>query len=240
MTKRNIFKTIGATNHRSDGELSLGGRRVEHDFYATDPIAIDRLESKFCIPQFVWECACGTGCLSERLKDHGHDVVSTDLVDRGYGTGGVDFLGGRSQGRALSCGEGDGENGMNGLNGDDVVKNIVEEMRRRRERGEEVAILTNPPFLYCTDFVLRGLELLPVGGYLIYLMRTLCLEGVERYEKIYRLHRPKGIYQMIGRLLCAKNGDFFGSRESLGKGAQAYAWYVWKKGVTRGTVVDWI
>jgi hypothetical protein len=32
------------------------------------------------------------GSISEVLIEHGHDVISTDLVDRGYGTGGVDFL----------------------------------------------------------------------------------------------------------------------------------------------------
>lgn len=40
----------------------------------------------------VWECACGQGHLSERLKQYGYDVVSSDLIDRGYGTVGVDFL----------------------------------------------------------------------------------------------------------------------------------------------------
>ena len=210
MSKRNIFKTIGASNY------GVGEREV-NDFYATDPIAIDRLESKFSIPQYVWECACGSGCLSERLIVHGHDVVSTDLIDRGYGRSGVDFL-----------------------SDNETVLEISSELRRRRSNGEDVAILTNPPFALCTEFVLRGLDLLPDGGYLIYLMRTLCLEGKERYEKIYRIYRPGGIYQMVGRLLCAKNGDFSGSSSLLGKGAQAYAWYVWKKGVTRGTVIDWI
>ena len=37
------------------------------------------------MPKKIWECACGTGCLSERLIEFGHDVVSTDLIDRGYG-----------------------------------------------------------------------------------------------------------------------------------------------------------
>ena len=30
--------------------------------------------------------------LSERLKHYGYSVLSTDLVNRGYGTGGIDFL----------------------------------------------------------------------------------------------------------------------------------------------------
>lgn len=40
----------------------------------------------------IWECACGDGAISRVLVERGHHVISTDLVDRGYGTPGVDFL----------------------------------------------------------------------------------------------------------------------------------------------------
>lgn len=40
----------------------------------------------------IWECACG-GHLSRVLEQHGYDVLSTDLIYRGYGKPGtVDFL----------------------------------------------------------------------------------------------------------------------------------------------------
>lgn len=75
---KSTFITIGASNH-TDKE------REEHDFYSTSPEAIDKLLKHFSLPKRIWECACGTGCLSERLVEFGHDVVSTDLIDRGYG-----------------------------------------------------------------------------------------------------------------------------------------------------------
>lgn len=75
---KSTFITIGASNH-TDKE------REEHDFYSTSPEAIDKLLKHFSLPKKIWECACGTGCLSERLVEFGHDVVSTDLIDRGYG-----------------------------------------------------------------------------------------------------------------------------------------------------------
>lgn len=75
---KSTFITIGASNH-TDKE------REEHDFYSTSPEAIDKLLKSFSLPKKIWECACGTGCLSERLIEFGHDVVSTDLIDRGYG-----------------------------------------------------------------------------------------------------------------------------------------------------------
>ncbi|MGE0109036.1 MAG: hypothetical protein AB7S81_04635, partial [Bdellovibrionales bacterium] len=44
------------------------------------------------IPHDVWEPACGEGHISKYLEDMGHNVISTDLVDRGFGTVRVDFL----------------------------------------------------------------------------------------------------------------------------------------------------
>ena len=82
-----IFKTLGASNH-TDKEREI------NDYYATDPIAIDVLinDGKAEISNNVWECSCGEGHLSKRLLDYGYDVTSTDLIDRGYGIGGVNFL----------------------------------------------------------------------------------------------------------------------------------------------------
>ena len=76
--KKSVFTTLGASNH-SDKE------RETHDYYATDPLAIDKLKSKFEIPHFVLEPSCGEGHLSRRLIELGHEVWSYDIVDRGYG-----------------------------------------------------------------------------------------------------------------------------------------------------------
>ena len=73
-----IFKMLGASNH-TDKE------RETHDFYATSPEAIDLLKKKIDLPKQILEPACGSGCLSERLIELGHEVKSYDLIDRGYG-----------------------------------------------------------------------------------------------------------------------------------------------------------
>lgn len=82
-----IFKTLGASNHTEK-------EREADDFYATDPKAIDLLSGykNISLPETIWEPSCGSGCLSERLKLQGHKVISTDLVNRGYGKGGVNFF----------------------------------------------------------------------------------------------------------------------------------------------------
>lgn len=78
------FKTIGASNHCSE-------ERADKDYYATEPAATDWL----CrIEQFkgpILEPSCGEGHISMRLMAHHYEVVSRDLVDRGFGEV-ADFL----------------------------------------------------------------------------------------------------------------------------------------------------
>ena len=80
-----IYKTLGASNH-TDKE------RQAEDFYATEPRAAELLLELEEFDGNIWECACGQGDLSKVFEKAGYKVLSTDLVDRGYGTGGVDFL----------------------------------------------------------------------------------------------------------------------------------------------------
>jgi hypothetical protein len=79
------FVTLGASNH-TDKE------REVNDYYATEPKALELLLDIEQFDPYVWECVCGEGHLSEVLKKYGYIVKSTDLIDRGYGDGGVDFL----------------------------------------------------------------------------------------------------------------------------------------------------
>lgn len=79
--RHSVFVTLGASNHTEQ-------EREGNDYYATDPMAIDALEGALggSIPHKIWEPACGEGHLSKRLVEFGHDVISTDLIDRGYGS----------------------------------------------------------------------------------------------------------------------------------------------------------
>lgn len=83
---RAVVGCLGASNH-SDSE------RETNDFYATDPKAVEWLLKLETFNHNVWEPACGQGHISKVLIQNGYEVKSTDLVDRGYGQGDVDFLG---------------------------------------------------------------------------------------------------------------------------------------------------
>ncbi len=66
--------------------------RPDDDYYATDPIAAEWLIKMENLKPRIWECACGEGHLSKVFTEHGYQVLSTDLVDRGFGITGIDFL----------------------------------------------------------------------------------------------------------------------------------------------------
>lgn len=79
----------------SGGKLAGGNPergRVLNDFYATSPEATDALFDIEIFEGNIWEPACGNGLMSETIKKYNGHVVSSDLIDRGYGLGGINFL----------------------------------------------------------------------------------------------------------------------------------------------------
>lgn len=73
------------------GGNSTKGRK-EDDFYPTPAECTIALLNNFCFPGIIWEAACGTGEMAEILINAGHNVIATDLIDRGYGICNTDFL----------------------------------------------------------------------------------------------------------------------------------------------------
>ncbi len=70
-----IYKIIAASNHSDD-------ERQEQDYYATDPIVIDKLLQVEKPSRKIWECAAGENHLADRLKKFGYDVITSDIVER--------------------------------------------------------------------------------------------------------------------------------------------------------------
>lgn len=78
--------------HRVTGAAVDHANREKDDFYPTPPEGTEALLRVETFAGPVWEPACGDGAISRVLAEAGYDVVSTDLVDRGYGENRVDFL----------------------------------------------------------------------------------------------------------------------------------------------------
>ena len=193
------WKMLGASNH-TDKE------RESDDYYATDPISIDKLLTVERPHANIWECAAGEGHLSKRLSENGFNVFSTDIKERSYTLNGIcDFL-------AL----------------DPQIKPF----------NGVFDIITNPPYKYATEFVLKALEILPNGGNCYMFLKLSFLEGKRRREQLFSKRAPRNIYVFSERMVCAKNGDFE-SMKHIGS-AVAYAWFVWTKGEYKAPIVEWL
>lgn len=86
-TNKKCFVCLGASNH-SEVE------REENDFYATPPIATEALLKIIDLDKNIpiLEPCCGRGHISKILEKNDFKVISNDLIYRGYGNGGIDFL----------------------------------------------------------------------------------------------------------------------------------------------------
>ena len=78
-------------------QYKLLGRKVEdkrqsEDFYPTPSYVTEALLEYHHFRGKIWEPACGDGRMAEVLKKSYQDVECSDLMDRGYGQSGVDFL----------------------------------------------------------------------------------------------------------------------------------------------------
>ena len=169
--KNTIFTTLGARNLAKED-------REEHDYYATQPYAVELLLEKENFHHHIWECACGEGHISKVLEKHGYEVLSTDLIDRGFGKGGIDFL--------LV---------------DSLFNKYVSPM------GGQFDIVTNPPYKYSLEFVEKSLSVIQEGCKVAMFLKIQFLEGVAR-RKFFDKYPPTKIYVASNRLGCAKNGKF--------------------------------
>ena len=82
------------------GTIMSGGKfkgdRQENDFYPTpfDATLAFLLAEIEHIPfdEPVWEPACGDGAICQVLHTQGYSTIASDLINRGYGAGEINFL----------------------------------------------------------------------------------------------------------------------------------------------------
>jgi hypothetical protein len=94
-------------------------------------------------------------------------------------------------------------------------------------------IITNPPFKLACEFTLRAFDLAREG--VAMLVRTQWIEGVGRYEKLFR-DRPPSLYApFVERVPMVK-----GRWDPDASSATSYAWFVWRMGVPGSPRIFWI
>ncbi len=86
-----FIKTLSGANLAG---MSTTRNRVVDDYYATPPEATKAILDKEILEGSILEPACGEGHISKVVKEYypNSEVVSTDLVNRNYGQGDIDFL----------------------------------------------------------------------------------------------------------------------------------------------------
>ena len=98
-------------------------------------------------------------------------------------------------------------------------------------------IITNPPYKYAREFVEKAYECISDGHKVAMFLKLQFLEGKTRKD-FFKKYPPKTIYISSSRIMCAKNGDFDGLKESGGS-AVAYCWFVWEKGFDGDPIIRW-
>lgn len=204
MSKANskVFAPLGASNH------TLKEREV-HDYYATEPRATELLLEIEEIKHTVLELCCGEGHISEVLKKAGHEVISSDLIDRDYGIGFTNIY------------DYHNENGILYHNNKKMI-------------DTDFDIVTNPPYKEAGKMTEHMMELLNEGGKLIQFLKLTFLESKARKE-LFKKYPLKTLHVSSSRLIACKNADF----ENYKSSAIAYGWFVWEKGYKGEPTIKW-
>ena len=94
-------------------------------------------------------------------------------------------------------------------------------------------VITNPPFRLAEEFVHRSLSVARVG--VAMLVRTVFLESVGRYNRLFLNDPPTKFAQFVERVPMVK-----GRLDEKASTATGYAWLVWEHNITDHSRVIWI
>lgn len=94
-------------------------------------------------------------------------------------------------------------------------------------------VITNPPFRLAEDFISRSLSIARVG--VAMLVRTVFIESVGRYERLFKPIPPARVAQFTERVPMVK-----GRVDKKASTATGYAWVVWEKSTQLSTSLVWV
>lgn len=97
-------------------------------------------------------------------------------------------------------------------------------------------IITNPPYKFAAEFVMKALNVISEGHKVAMFLKLTFLEGEQR-RALFQNNPPHKIYVFTKRINCALNGD---EAEFKKSSAVCYAWFIWEKGNKLQPVIDWL
>ena len=205
--KEDVYKLLGASNHCKDD-------REENDFYSTDPDCVRDLLKVETFSNTILEPCCGTGNISKVLEEAGYSVTSTDLIDRGYGRGGIDFF---KEYRIIDC---------------DIVTNppfglateFVDKCLHDMTPNHKLALFLKLQFLEGQDRFNKIYKLGHLKKIYIYSKRVACYKNNEMWQK-----NDDGSFKLD------RNGNKIKTQSAV-----CYAWYIFDLSYNGKPEIDWI
>jgi hypothetical protein len=94
-------------------------------------------------------------------------------------------------------------------------------------------VITNPPFKLAEDFINRSMKIARRG--VAMLTRTVFIESVGRYERLFNPIPPSAFAQFVERVPMVK-----GRLDKKASTATGYGWLLWEKERPGGTQLVWI
>lgn len=94
-------------------------------------------------------------------------------------------------------------------------------------------VITNPPFKLGEEFISQSMKIARHG--VAMLTRTVFIESVGRYERLFKLNPPSHFAQFVERVPMVK-----GRVDKKASTATGYAWLVWEKKRLGRSEVVWI
>jgi hypothetical protein len=94
-------------------------------------------------------------------------------------------------------------------------------------------VITNPPFRLAEEFVVRSLNVARYG--VAMLVRTVFLESVGRYNRLFQNLPPSKFAQFVERVPMVR-----GRLDAKATTATGYAWLVWQHDIADHSRVVWI
>lgn len=81
---------------RRGNAKASGYERNLNDWYVEPPYVVEDFLDAWPVEGAIWDPSCGRGTIPIVCRRRGHEAIGSDLVDRGFGQGNIDFLSCRS------------------------------------------------------------------------------------------------------------------------------------------------
>jgi hypothetical protein len=94
-------------------------------------------------------------------------------------------------------------------------------------------VVTNPPFKHAEEFIFKALSVSKRG--VAMLVRTVFLESIGRYDRIFSVNPPQKFAQFSERVPMVK-----GRLDKKASTATGYAWIVWEKNIDTTPLLMWV